>query len=243
MPKPHIAVDIETVPDYPTVARAHRIAEDNVDAAKAILGTDFPKPIFHRIVCISALGAVYTDEKTWRVHEWASLHTGDRPEAEVIAEFLKMVDHTMPVLVTFNGLSFDLPVIQARAMLHRLQCFHLPRYKYFSQFSDLHVDLCNELGVRGSHRMKLDEACRALGVAGKSDGVDGGKVGDFVAADRYDDIAEYCAHDVAATYRLFLLRELYAGRLTPQTFDASLGQADEFLAWVFKERPRTFVQH
>lgn len=240
--KPVITFDIETVPDYATVARAHHIAEDNIDAAKAILGTEFPKPMYHRIVCISALGAVYTDDKTWAVHEWASLHTGDRSEKEVIAEFLRMVDFTMPILVSFNGLGFDLPVIQARAFLHRLSSFHLPRYRYFSPYSDLHIDLCNEVGGRGRDRLKLDEACLALDLTGKSEGVSGGQVADLLDAGRYDDIADYCARDVAATFRLLLVRERFSGRLSEDAFERSIAAADEKLRWVLDHRPTKFVQ-
>ncbi|WP_144156496.1 hypothetical protein [Paraburkholderia sp. BCC1885] len=49
-------------------------------------------------------------------------------------------------------------------------------------------------GFKGS--VGLDRLCGALGIPGKTDGVDGSKVWDMVAAGRIAEVAEYCANDV-----------------------------------------------
>jgi predicted PolB exonuclease-like 3'-5' exonuclease len=68
----------------------------------------------------------------------------------------------------------------------------------------------------GRGKLSLDMLCRTWGIAGKPDTIDGGQVGDFAEAGRFDEIAQYCEHDVVATYKVWLRHELFAGRLTPQ---------------------------
>src|SRR5262245_22578816 len=45
-------------------------------------------------------------------------HTGERSEKELIASFVARIAELTPQLVTFNGASFDLPVLRYRAMVN-----------------------------------------------------------------------------------------------------------------------------
>jgi hypothetical protein len=85
------------------------------------------------------------------------------------------------------------------------------------RYSNDAVDLCDILGSFGaSGKMKLDEISRILGLAGKPDGIDGGKVEAMIAAGKIDEVARYCETDVVNTYRLWLIYELFRGAMTPE---------------------------
>ena len=213
MPAPYVVFDIETVLDHEAVARAHKIDPNNTDAVKAAIGDEFPKPAFHKIVCIAAMTLTYDiPGKRWFVLEAASLHTGDRTEKELVAEFTSYVDTMHPVFVGYNSLAFDLPVVRARAMIHRVRG-HYMAWRGFKPFSDHHIDLCELLSARGRGRMTLDEAARTFGVGAKTDGMDGSKVTDLAMQGEYDAIADYCLDDVTATASLFLLHQNFSGIL------------------------------
>ncbi|MFM0044063.1 3'-5' exonuclease family protein [Paraburkholderia sediminicola] len=49
-------------------------------------------------------------------------------------------------------------------------------------------------GFKGS--VGLDRLCGALGIAGKTEGIDGSKVWDYVVAGKIAEVAAYCANDV-----------------------------------------------
>ena len=48
----------------------------------------------------------------------------------------------------------------------------------------------------------LDKLCKAMSISSPKDGIDGSMVWDFVRDGRIDEVAEYCARDVAATRTL-----------------------------------------
>jgi 3'-5' exonuclease len=242
MPRPVVVFDIETIPDYAAIARANRLPEDDIEGAKKILGEEFPQAPFHEIVCISALTATYDiSERVWRVIEMAALHTADRTEADLVSEFVQLIRCTSPTLVSYNGRAFDLPVIRFRAQLHRLAAPYLAAFPYFS-YSEMHLDLCERLALKPRDRLTLDACCRVQRVGAKMAGMDGSRVAEFIAQQRHDEVALYCASDVAATYALFLLQERFAGRLSAEGAMRSHDSLQEALNRVERERPPRFVQ-
>jgi hypothetical protein len=56
-------------------------------------------------------------------------------------------------------------------------------------------------GVGG--KVKLDKLCKALGLPGKPNNIDGSKVWDFVEAGQIADVADYCIDDVIQTRECF----------------------------------------
>ena len=221
MPNHVLVFDLETVPDLPGIARAHGLDEADEAAAREALGEKFPKLAFHKIACIGALIAERV-EGLWLVRSLGAPHLGERSEGELIASFVDRIAELRPRLITFNGGSFDLPVLRYRAMVNTLSAPGLTFRAYFHQFTDDALDLCDCLASFSPNgRVKLHELCRALGLPGKPDEIDGSKVDDLVRAGRIEEVSSYCETDVVSTYRVWLRHELFRGMLTEGEFAAS----------------------
>jgi hypothetical protein len=135
-----------------------------------------------------------------------------------------------PQLVTFNGSSFDLPVLRYRAMVHNVSAIGLSSRPYFNRYTDDAVDLCDVLSSFSSQaKVRLHELCRVIGLPGKPDHIDGGEVDKYFREGRIQEIADYCESDVVNTYRVWLRHELFRGKLTDAAFDASETNLSEFI--------------
>ncbi len=74
----HILVwDLETVPDLRGFAVANGHDGKSDDEIRAEMGDDFPKHIYHSIICIGALIA-HGDNEHWTVDALGAPHIGDR---------------------------------------------------------------------------------------------------------------------------------------------------------------------
>ena len=194
------------------------------------LGSSFPKHPLHRIVCIGALIATRQLEG-WHVDALGAPHIGERPEAKLISDFVDKIGRMHPQLITFNGHTFDLPVLRYRAMVNRVSAGGLYVRPYFYRYSDDALDLCDALSsfAPGS-KVKLDEISKILGLTGKPDGVDGGKVEEMVLAGQIEEVARYCESDVLNTYRVWLVYELFRGAITAKELEWSEAQICNFVA-------------
>ncbi len=195
--------DLETAPDLQATARVRGMVGSADEEVRAELGDKFPKLILHKIACIGALVAA-RDPNGWRISALGAPHIGERSEGELIRDFTGRIAQLRPQLVTFNGGSFDLPVLRYRALVNRVAAQGLYARPYFHRYTDDAVDLCDVLGsFQSQAKVKLDELAKAMGFAGKPDEVDGSKVEEMVAAGRLDDVARYCESDVLNTYRIW----------------------------------------
>lgn len=214
-PESVVVFDLETVPDLAAVARVYGLGPADVDGARSKLGTGFPKLLYHAIVCIGALVAERVDG-AWRVRALGAPHVGERPEARLIGDFAARIARLRPRLVSFNGHSFDLPVLRYRALVNGVAAPGLSCRPYYRRYDEVALDLCDVLaGYDARAKVGLDALCRAMGLPGKTEGVDGDSVADLVAQGRIDDVAAYCVSDVVATCRLFLAYEHLRGALGP----------------------------
>ena len=187
---PHVLVwDIETVPDLAGFAAANGHEGKTEDEIRAELGDKFPKHIYHSIIYIGALIAHHQDDH-WVVDALGAPHVGDRSERDLIAAFADRIAELNPQLVTFNGSSFDLPVLRYRAMVHKVPAIGLAARPYFKRYTDDAVDLCDVLSSF-SHGAKstLHELCRVMGLSGKPDGINGAEVAQFYREGRIREIA------------------------------------------------------
>ena len=127
-----------------------------------------------------------------------------------------------PTLVSFNGRSFDIPLLELAAFRFglnvsgwfnsRAKNYDQPRNRFNTQS---HFDLCEMLTNFGSTRFTggLNLAANLLGKPGKMD-VQGDMVQDMYDAGRLAEINDYCRCDVLDTYFVFLRTRVLAGELT-----------------------------
>ena len=222
--------DLETVPDLSAAARMLDLGDAPAAEVREALGAGFPKYPLHKIACIGALIASRQPEG-WRVDALGAPHTGDRSEAQLINDFVEKIGQLRPQLITFNGHSFDLPVLRYRAMVDRIAAAGLQVRPYFYRYGEDALDLCDVLGsyVPGA-KVKLDEVSKILGLTGKPEGVDGGRVEEMVLAGQMEEVARYCESDVLNTYRVWLVYELFRGSITAGEHDWSEAQIRDFVS-------------
>jgi 3'-5' exonuclease len=219
-----IAFDIETMPD-PDIGRRllgmsgtdAEVVQEMVEARlKESEGqTKYPQLPWHRVVtvCATLLGP-----KTGRVDIRAlgGETTDERAILEAFFGLIKTSEHP-PRLVSWNGGSFDLPVLHYRAMMHGVQApgffrndGELRFNNYQNRYHDMHLDLMDVLsGFGASSRVGLENLCKTLGLPGKS----------FIERDVYDHVLagelprviEYCKLDTVLTLLAFLVYSHHRG--------------------------------
>jgi predicted PolB exonuclease-like 3'-5' exonuclease len=144
----------------------------------------------------------------------------DKSEAEMMTDFGDFVSRVKPLLVTWNGRSFDLPVLALRALRHGVDFGWYYRglgYRYrFSE--DGNLDLGDVIADFGAARMtSLDGAARLIGLPGKL-GVDGSQVEGLFQAGEMDALRRYCLSDVAQTAFVLLRYRLVTRDITVETY-------------------------
>jgi predicted PolB exonuclease-like 3'-5' exonuclease len=230
MPEQTVIVwDLETTPDLAAAARMLDRPNATDAEVREALGPGFPKHPLHKIACIGALVATRQPEG-WRIDALGAPHIGERSEADLISSFVEKIGQLRPQLITFNGHSFDLPVLRYRAMVNRVSAAGLQVRQYFHRYTEDALDLCDVLGsyVPGG-KVKLNEVSKILGLAGKPEGVDGSRVEELVLAGQIDQVARYCESDVLNTYRVWLVYELFRGSITTSELDWSEAQMRDFV--------------
>jgi hypothetical protein len=130
-----IVWDIETVPDLKGFAQANGHDGKSDDDIRAAMGDKFPKHIYHSIVCIGALVA-HQDNEHWVIDALGAPHLGERSETVLISSFVERIAALAPQLVTFNGASFDLPVLRYRAMVNGVAAPGLSLRPYFNRYTE-----------------------------------------------------------------------------------------------------------
>ena len=223
----YLILDLETVPDS---ERWIRPETPHGEAA-------FPPTWAHRIIVIGYL---------WLDHNYRFKQLGvagappvardgaalDAREKALLAEFSQLVGRARPVLVTYNGRSFDLPVMVMRSLCHAvpLPWYYRERDRRYRYSEDGHLDLCDWLADHGASRAgKLDAIARLIGLPGKV-GVDGSQVDGLYQAGQMAAIERYCLTDVAQTALLFLRFRLLQGQLAPDDYRARAADLLDALA-------------
>ncbi len=235
--------DIETIPDAVTLRRVYGFEGSDEEVSKIALkaqeektGNSFLPLPFHKIVAISA---VIGDEfgKFIRVSSMDG-----KSEKEQVSAFLRFVNSHQPKLISFNGRSFDMPLLMIRALAYNLTCEayyevenrDLNKNKwenYRARFSDrFHIDLMDSISEFGAVRgLKLDHLCSMASLPGKYD-VSGDQVMELFYKDEFTKIKEYCESDVLNTYWLYLKYELLRGNLTKEDYARYLFLMSEKIA-------------
>ena len=231
----YLVLDIETIPDTdrwqrPETPQAPPDRPERVDRSAV------PPTWAHRVVVIGCM---------WLDHGYRLKRLGvigdpaggsgsaDEREHALLQDFSRFVGRARPVLVTYNGRSFDLPVIALRALCHGVPVpwyyrDHSVRHRYSE---DGHLDLCDWLTDHGATRSgSLDALARLIGLPGKI-GVDGSQVEGLYQAGDLASIQRYCLADVAQTALLLLRFRLLQGQLAPEAYrDAASALLDGLAA-------------
>ena len=224
-----IVWDLETVPDLRGFAAAKDLVGRTDHEIREALGSRFPKHIYHSIACIGALVA-HRESNHWAVDALGAPHVGERTERQLISAFVDKIAELSPQLVTFNGASFDLPVLRYRAMIHEVSAPGLSSRPYFNRYTEDALDLCDVLSSFAPHtKASLNELSRIMGMPGKPEGIDGSEVERYFLEGKIKEIAEYCESDVVNTYRVWLRYELFRGRLSPIQHQFSEQKLGEFI--------------
>jgi hypothetical protein len=75
--------------------------------------------------------------------------------------------------VTFNGNTFDLPVLGYCAMIHGISAPGLAALLYFNRYTEDAVDLCDILSSFAPHtKASLNELSKIMGLLGKPEGIE-----------------------------------------------------------------------
>lgn len=144
--------------------------------------------------------------------------------------------YSRPTLVTFNGRSFDVPILELAAYRFGIsipgwfsgeRSYEQPRNRYNVKS---HFDLQDLLTNYGASRFNggLNLAAMTLGKPGKMD-VSGDMVQDLYDEGRLDEINEYCKCDVLDTYFVFLRCKVVTGQLSLEEETERVAEAKEWL--------------
>ena len=224
----YLLFDVESVADGEAIAKT-RYPQRNLSAQQAIntfrqdllieSGRDFIPYTYHTPIAVVAAKI----REDFSLIEIVSL---DEPHFRppVITRFFwtGWERYARPTFVTFNGRSFDIPLMELSAFRYGVSVpawFNIydKSYEQFRNRYNLqsHLDLHEILTNFGSSwfRGGLNLAAYLLKKPGKLD-VQGSMVQDMHAAGKSAEISEYCRCDVLDTYFVFLRVQVVMGRLT-----------------------------
>lgn len=222
----YLVFDIESVADAPLVARLH-YPEESLDPAEAVrryraellakYESDFIPYTFQ--VPVSVVVAKVGPD--FRLLDVVALDDPQFRSHIITQHFWKGWEaYRRPTLVSFNGRTFDLPLLELAAFRYGLALpgwfggnkpYEQPRNRYNTE---AHLDLHDALTNFGASRFTggLNLAANLLGKPGKMD-VQGHMVQDLWNAGRLAEINDYCRCDVLDTYFVFLRTMVMLGQL------------------------------
>ena len=249
-----LTFDIETVPDTDLARRLHGLdglADEEVTQVmfarrRQATGGEFLSLYQHKVVAVSVALRTGDTFKVW------SLGDVDADEPDLIGRFFEGLQRYRPVLVSWNGSGFDLPVLHYRSMLHGIQAQQYwdtgeddREFKwnnYLSRFHWRHIDLMDVLsGFQVRARAPLDAIAVMLGFPGKL-GMSGDKVLESYQAGDLPGIRNYCETDVLNTYLVYLRFELMRGNLSPDQYDAECERVRNMLVDSGQSHFQEFLQ-
>jgi predicted PolB exonuclease-like 3'-5' exonuclease len=211
----------------------------------------FPRQPFHRVVAISFLEAQITYNGNHESYTLTALRSGgkeDTGEADLVRGFFSHLSKPLARLVTFNGRTFDVPVLKYRAMKHGITAPWLYNAEnkwenYQSRYaSGWHADVLDMVSDFGaSARVRLNEVCTALGFPGKF-GLDGSMVEPYYDEGRLPEIRAYCETDVLNTYLVYLRVMQHRGVLKTDDYNHAIAEILSLIESSDKEHLKDFYQ-
>ena len=230
-----LVVDIETVVDTD-------LCPAEWDPAR------FPKPAWHQIVAISVVEASLRPDGSDGGEAYAirSCRSGGEPgwtEERLLRAFWKHFESGRFRIVTWNGRSFDIPVLLLRSMRYGIATPNWFRrgsrfdgygYRYAL---DWHADLMDAMADSGaSARLTLDEAAALVNAPGKL-GESGSKVADLIKAGEIARVRDYCETDTLNNLIVYVRWAQLTGRTSVVSHDMTVRGIIEYLERERVRRP------
>ena len=183
-------------PSQPVIRRKYvgpKYLAFDIEIAKEIPdGEDWAAHKPFGISCAAVLPSDTRQVTTWHGHSSTGTPTAQMSQSEVQAmvwELVRLVNYEGYILLTWNGLGFDFPVLAEESGL-LAECQALARD---------HVDMMfNVLCLRG-HRLALDTAAKGMGLPGKTEGMTGADAPKLWASGEYEKVLGYVSDDVEMT--------------------------------------------
>lgn len=180
-----VVIDIETVADTQAMERCGYHHDSAVFA---------PWPL-HRLVCASAFTIERVDFDSLRF-DLRSFSLREMSEAGIAASVERAIETANQVL-TYNGRSFDIPVLVTQAIKAEVPIPTLARLGNHCR-PGLHEDVHDWVKSTGGG-VKLSHLCAAFSIPAKLGPADS-TVAEFAAMGRWLQIEHYCQTDVVATW-------------------------------------------
>lgn len=244
---PILVFDIETIPDVETGRRLYPELKDlsDDDALTALIalrqaeaGNDFMRLPLHKIACLSFL---WVENGEFSLH---SLALDRLTEADILRKFFRAFAKK-PVLVSWNGSGFDVPVLLYRALHHKISAPALfnsankPDYLY--RYGEMHVDLMDKMSLyNGYSKQKLDTIAALCGFAGKGE-IDGSQVVPMMQSGDWQKLTTYCESDVLNTWLIYLRWLILTGKADLDGCEMMIEQTHEFVSKI--KNPDDTLRH
>lgn len=205
----------------------------------------FQKPVSVVVAKVSA---------DYRLRELVALDEGHYRSHIITNKFWQGWEaYDRPTLVSFNGRTFDIPLMELAAFRYGVSCpgwfdvhgksYEQPRNRYNI---DAHLDLHDQLTNFGAVRFTggLNLAATMLGKPGKM-AVQGHMVQDLFDEGKLDEINDYCRCDVLDTYFVFLRCAVLFGKLKLEDEHRIIDETHEFLQQRADDSPafRQYLEH
>lgn len=227
----YLVFDVESFVDAPLAARLHFPKDESLfqDPDEAVVrwkeelrtqtGKDFIPYTFHLPTAV-VLAKV---SENFELLDIAALSEVSLSPAEITERFWRGWErYGRPTFVTFNGRTFDVPLMELAAFRFGLSIpgwfsplaknYDQPRSRYNQS---AHIDLLELFTNFGSTRFNggLDLAANLIGKPGKMDVL--GEMADTMRREgRFQEIEDYCRCDVLDTYFVFLRTRVMMGYLS-----------------------------
>lgn len=153
--------------------------------------------------------------------EKLSIACVNESEGEGVANFAQAIEANKAAIVTWNGRSYDLPLIAYRALHYGVPMpwYYEEKSKYRNRYStEKHLDLMDFLSDYGQNKPSLDYIAKLIGLPGKM-ATKGSEVEKLYKEGRIQEIVAYCTTDVIQEYILLLRTLLTMGKVSSEEYN------------------------